>query len=496
MKTNALFNFIRSKLRLLMHIAIKRTSTLRKDDHLIILADSDKNIPESIFSREELAFLKKELKADKKQIAINQYNRMILIQMVDIGEKPQYQLLEIARKCGSTISSRINGLKIEKVTVTSSTNEELTLAVLEGMLLSNYQFLKYRTNASKEAFSLKTIQLHSTIVSNKELQYIESVCAATYQARTLVNEPQSFLNAREMAKQFARMGKEAGFKVEILNKAKITQLKMGGLLAVNLGSIEPPTFTIMEYKPAGAKNKKPYVLVGKGVVYDTGGMSLKPTPNSMDFMKCDMGGGATVAGAMYAIAKAKLPVHVIGLVPATDNRPDGNAYVPGDVITMMSGKTVEVLNTDAEGRLILSDALHYAKRYKPELVLEFATLTGAASAAIGQYGIVAMGKVDEITRAELHKAGENVYERLAEFPFWDEYDELIKSDVADIKNVGGPSGGAITAGKFLAQFTDYPFMHFDIAGPAYVKSMDSYRGKYGTGVGVRLLFEFFKQKSK
>jgi leucyl aminopeptidase len=215
----------------------------------------------------------------------------------------------------------------------------------------------------------------------------------------------------------------------------------------------------------------------------------------MDFMKCDMGGAATVAGSLYAIAKAKLPIHVVGLVPATDNRPDGNAYVPGDVITMMSGKTVEVLNTDAEGRLILSDALHYAKRYKPELVLDFATLTGAASTAIGPFGIVAMGTVDDKTREELHTAGKNVYERLAEFPFWDEYDDLIKSDVADIKNVGGPFGGAITAGKFLAQFTDYPYMHFDIAGPAYVKSTDSYRGKYGTGVGVRLLFEFFKNKT-
>jgi leucyl aminopeptidase len=478
-----------------MHIAIKRTSTLRKDDHLIILADNDKNIPDSIFSREELAFLKKERKAEKKQITINQYTRMILIQMVDVSDKPQYQLLEIARKNGSTIASRINGLNIEKVTVSSSTSQELTLAVLEGIILSNYQFLKYRTNASKEAYSLKAIQLDAPSVSNKELQYLESVCAATYQARTLVNEPQSFLTATEMAKQFARMGKEAGFKVEILNKAKITQLKMGGLLAVNLGSIEPPTFTIMEYKPSNAKNKKPYVLVGKGVVYDTGGMSLKPTPNSMDFMKCDMGGGATVAGAMYAIAKAKLPIHVVGLVPATDNRPDGNAYVPGDVITMMSGKTVEVLNTDAEGRLILSDALHYAKRYKPELVMDFATLTGAASTAIGPLGIVAMGTVDENTRQELHSAGKNVYERLAEFPFWDEYDDLIKSDVADIKNVGGPFGGAITAGKFLAQFTDYPYMHFDIAGPAYIKSTDSYRGKYGTGVGVRFMFEFFKQKS-
>ena len=293
-----------------------------------------------------------------------------------------------------------------------------------------------------------------------------------------------------------KMGKDAGFSVTVLDKEEITKMKMGGLLSVNLGSIDPPTFTIMEYKPANAVNKKPYVLVGKGVVYDTGGMSLKPTPNSMDSMKCDMAGGAAVGGAMYAIAKSKLPVHVIALVPATDNRPDGNAYVPGDVITMMSGKTVEVLNTDAEGRLILADALHYAKSLKPEVVLEFSTLTGAAAAAIGQYGIVSMGKVDDATRAELEIAGNNVYERLAEFPMWDEYDDLLKSDIADLKNIGGPYGGAITAGRFLLNFTDYPYMHFDIAGPAFIKGNDSYRGKNGTGVGVRLITEFIKNRVK
>jgi leucyl aminopeptidase len=279
----------------------------------------------------------------------------------------------------------------------------------------------------------------------------------------------------------------------VLNKSKIEALKMGGILAVNTGSVEPPTFTIMEYKPKKAVNKKPIVLVGKGVVYDTGGLSLKPTANSMDFMKCDMAGGAAVGATLYAIAKAELPIHVIGLVPATDNRPGGNAYTPGDVITQHNGITVEVLNTDAEGRLILADALSYAQQYKPELVIDLATLTGAAAAAIGQYGIVCMGTADEKTKNKLKASGNNVYERLAEFPFWDEYDELIKSDIAEIKNVGGPTAGAITAGKFLHRFTDYPWMHFDIAGPAFIKGPDSYRGKNGTGVGVRLLFDYLKQ---
>jgi leucyl aminopeptidase len=248
----------------------------------------------------------------------------------------------------------------------------------------------------------------------------------------------------------------------------------------------------MEYKPKNARNKQPVILVGKGVVYDTGGLSLKPTPNSMDMMKCDMAGSAAVAGAIYAVAKAKLPVHVIGLVPATDNRPGENAYVPGDVITMFNGLTVEMLNADAEGRMILADALAYAQKYKPQLVIDLATLTGAAVAAIGTSGIVAMGTADEKTKDKLKQSGNNTFERLAEMPFWEDYDDLIKSDIADMKNIGGPYAGAITAGKFLARYIDYPWMHFDIAGPAFLTSKDGYRGKGGTGVGVRLLYDYLK----
>jgi leucyl aminopeptidase len=311
-----------------------------------------------------------------------------------------------------------------------------------------------------------------------------------------VNEPQSYLDAVTFADEMKSMGKKAGLKVEVLNKKQIESLKMGGLLAVNKGSQTPPTFTILEWKPKKVKNKQPLVLVGKGVVYDTGGLSLKPTPNSMDTMKCDMAGGAAVAAAMYAIAKAQLPYYVIGLVPATDNRPGENAYTPGDVIKMYDGQTVEVLNTDAEGRMLLGDALAYAKKYKPELVLDFATLTGAAAAAIGPYGIVCMGTAAEKQKNALKESGNTVYERLVEFPFWDEYAKLIKSDLADMKNIGGPIAGAITAGKFLEKYTDYPWMHFDIAGPAYISSTDSYRGKNATGVAVRLLFDFVKGMSK
>jgi leucyl aminopeptidase len=289
------------------------------------------------------------------------------------------------------------------------------------------------------------------------------------------------------------MGKTAGFKVEVLTKKKIESLKMGGLLAVNRGSIDPPTFSILEYKPSGAKNKRPVVLVGKGIVFDTGGLSLKPTSDSMDYMKSDMSGAAAVAGTFYAIARSRVPVYIIGLVPATDNRPDGNAYVPGDVIKMYDGTNVEVLNTDAEGRMILADALSYAKQFDPELVINLATLTGAAAIAIGKYGIVGMGNARRDVMEKLIESGYKVNERIAEFPFWDDYNELIKSDIADLKNIGGKHAGAITAGKFLEHFTDYPFIHLDIAGPAFNKKPDSYRGKGGSGVGVRLLFDFLKK---
>jgi leucyl aminopeptidase len=204
-----------------------------------------------------------------------------------------------------------------------------------------------------------------------------------------------------------------------------------------------------------------------------------------------MGGAGTVIGAMQAIASNQLPVHVIALLPATDNRPSGNAYAPGDVITMHDGTTVEVLNTDAEGRLILADALSFAKKYKPKLVIDLATLTGAAVAAIGHYGFVSMHKNANDEHKKLKEVGDNVHERLAEFPFWSDYDELIKSDIADIKNLGGPYGGAITAGKFLAYFTDFPFIHIDLPG-VYSKSKYGYRGKGATGMGVRLLYHFIK----
>ncbi|MBU1009019.1 MAG: peptidase M17 [Bacteroidetes bacterium] len=369
------------------------------------------------------------------------------------------------------------------------------MALAEGMALGNYQFLKYRKDAAEKKNSLNNIFICCDGVAQAEVNQLKAVVDATLWARDLVNEPVNKLNAEQLAESISERMREAGGKAEVLNKNKIEALKMGGLLSVNLGSIDPPTFTILEWKPENAVNTQPYILVGKGVVYDTGGMSLKPSA-SMDTMKCDMAGGALVSAAISAIATARLPIYVMALIPATDNRPDGNAYVPGDIISMFDGTTVEVLNTDAEGRLILADALAYAKKFNPKLVINFATLTGSASRAIGPQGIVAMQVNATEEFASLNQSGDNVYERLVQFPMWDEYKEQLKSEIADLKNIGGPEGGAITAGKFLEHFTDYPFIHLDIAGPAFIERRDSYRGQGGTGIGVRLLFDFFNKLSR
>ena len=365
------------------------------------------------------------------------------------------------------------------------------LALAEGLALSNYQFLKYFKDADKKRYQLENITLLDTFEA-KEISRLNNTTKAVYWSRDMVNEPLSYLTAPQLAKEIQAFDKIDNLKVTVLDKKKIEELKMGGLLAVNLGSIDEPTFTIVEYKPKNPKNKKPIVLVGKGVVYDTGGLSLKPTAGSMDSMKSDMGGAACMAGTIYAAAMNELDLHIIALIPATDNRPGGNAYVPGDVITMYDGTTVEVLNTDAEGRMILADALAYSNELDPELVIDAATLTGAAVAAIGQKASCVMGNAKQETIDALIKSGYNVHERLALMPFWDDYAEEVKSSIADLKNLGGKYAGSITAGKFLEHFVKSPYIHLDIAGPAFLDSVDNYKGKGGTGVGVRLLNNFLE----
>ena len=395
---------------------------------------------------------------------------------------------EKMRKHGAKVRAELDR-KVEKIACFG--DDTYAFDALEGFLLASYKFTKYFTKNEEKENLLKSIVVTDDITDASINELMNTTKAVSW-ARDMVNEPVSFLNAEQLSEEIRAIGSDAGLSVTVLEKSQIESLKMGGLLAVNQGSIDPPTFMIIEHKPDNATNEKPIVLVGKGVVYDTGGLSIKPTPNSMDIMKSDMGGAACMAGAIYLAALQKLPLHIVCLIPATDNRPGLNAYAPGDVVTMYNGSTVEVLNTDAEGRMILADALAYSKKYDPEVVIDAATLTGAAHRAIGAQASIIMGNADDKYFADLEKAGNEVYERTVRFPFWDEYLEEMKSDIADLKNLGGPTAGMITAGKFLEQFVEAPYVHMDIAGPAWMDRQDAYRTKGGSGVGVRLLYQFFK----
>lgn len=469
---------------------IKRANRISDSKCLVIICSNADELKKYSLSASDIEYFRNAAADERKTVSLVTPQGALIVIFKD-KKAERNKLAETLRKAGAALISFFNDSRVSSTELTDATgNNEHLLLVAEGILLSNYQFLKYKTaKKEKEKNTLEEIVLVATGLKEQDVNQLRISTEATFIARDLVNEPVITLNAETLADEFRRLGKDSGFRVEVLNKAKITALKMGGLLAVNKGSDIPPTFTIMEHKPARPRNKKPVVLVGKGVVFDTGGYNVK-VGTGMETMKCDMAGAATVGAIMWAVAKAKLNVHVIGIVPATDNRIDGSGYVAGDVLTMYNGKTVEVLNTDAEGRLILGDALAYAEKYEPGLIMDFATLTGAAMVAIGPVGIVAMGTAGNEVKKSLTNSGNRVHERLAEFPFWDEYDEMIRSDVADIKNIGGAYAGAITAGKFLAHFVKSPWMHFDIAGPAFITAKDAYRTKGGTGVGVRLMIDF------
>jgi leucyl aminopeptidase len=289
-----------------------------------------------------------------------------------------------------------------------------------------------------------------------------------------------------VARSAEEIARRHGFAITVLDKAAIVREGMGALMAVAQGSAEEPRFIALEYKGA---ETAPVVLVGKGVTFDTGGISIKPAQN-MEDMKYDMSGAAAVLGTFEMLGRLKPPVHVVGLIPTTENMPSGTAVKPGDVVTSLSGKTIEVINTDAEGRLILCDALVYARRYKPAAVLDIATLTGAIVVALGHTASGVMGTDDALVE-EVRRAGDRAGERVWPLPLWDEYRDLMKSDIADVKNSGGRPAGSISAGWFLREFVDgFPWVHLDIAGTAYTDREDATRVKGPTGIGVRLFSEF------
>ena len=310
-------------------------------------------------------------------------------------------------------------------------------------------------------------------------------------ARDLVNSPGVTMTPAELGNEPEKLGQRLGLKVTVFDKARLTNEGFGGILAVGKGSNNDPRFIIIEYGEAGA-GKPTICLVGKGLTFDSGGLSLKPA-DAMETMKSDMGGAAAVMGAMQVVGELKSPAHVVGLISSAENMPSGTAYRPGDIVTTLSGKMIEVLNTDAEGRIILSDGLFYAQRYNPAAIVEASTLTGAIITALGSHAIGMMG-TDQQLADQIIRAGEDSGERVWQLPLWDEYREMIKSEVADYKNMAGRAAGSITAGAFLAAFVgDCPFVHLDIAGTTWVdKPNKTYETHGGTGVGVRLLTEFIE----
>jgi leucyl aminopeptidase len=314
------------------------------------------------------------------------------------------------------------------------------------------------------------------------------IAEAANRARDMVNEPSNFMTPTDMAEAARKLAGEYGLGIEVFDRDKMEELGMGGLLGVSRGSQQPPRFIILTYKGRPSDDID-LALVGKGITFDSGGIDIKPSER-MHEMKGDMAGGASVMAALTALAQLKPKINVTGLIPATENLPSGNAMKPGDIISAMNGKTIEVLNTDAEGRLILADALSYAKKLGARAIIDIATLTGACHVALGDVCSGAFTN-DQRLADRLIAAGRETGELLWQLPMYDEYKEQLKSDIADIKNIGGRYGGAISAAKFLAEFIDgTPWVHLDIAGTYYTDREKGYIVKGATGIPVRTLVEY------
>lgn len=405
------------------------------------------------------------------------------------SEKPAAEAQEQLRRSAAEVLGKMKEWRPESAAVTAvGTLPEEVAAFVEGMTLADYSFDRYR---NKDVWHLKRLDIDSLFIKPAELEAAQRLWNRIFWCREWVNMPVQDLNAASFADELAAVASDLeGVTCTVMDKRQIESLRMGGLLAVNRGSVDEPRFVVLEYK---GSDDKPVALVGKGVMYDTGGLNIKPE-DCMTEMKSDMAGAATMASVLFAAADNRLPVHLLAFLPLTDNRPGFNAYAADDILTMYDGTTVEVVNTDAEGRLILADAIAYAvKNYQPRLVIDAATLTGAAVRAIGTFGIAAMQTSADNEFSMLKLLGEQVGERIVEFPMWDDYDDLLKSEVADLRNCGTvPQAGAITAGKFLAHFATTPYVHLDIAGVAFFSKAQHYYGPGASGFGIRLLYAFLQ----
>lgn len=419
------------------------------------------------------------------------------ILLIGLGKERDITL-ETLRRAGATATNQLQQKRLTDFTWIPADSplhnlqvEVMTCAWIEGLILADYRFDNYRSADPKRLPSLQ--QLTVLAGRKKEQPAIEAairraerLCRGVYLSRDLVNEPGNVKSPIFLAEQAQAIAAEVGLQCTVLDQLALEQEGCGALLGVAQGSIREPRMIVLHYQGAG--DERPVALIGKGVVFDSGGISLKPG-EKMDQMKMDMAGGATVLGTMLAAALLKLPVNLVGIVPAVENMPSGSAIRPGDILTSLAGSTIEILNTDAEGRLILADALTYAQRFNPREVIDLATLTGACIIALGHHAAAVLGNNNGLLR-QLQKAGEASGERCWQLPLWNEYTEQIKSEVADLKNIGGRPAGTITAAAFLQHFAkDFRWAHLDIAGTAWQEKGSDYRPAGGTGFGVRLLIE-------
>jgi len=391
---------------------------------------------------------------------------------------------EKLRQAGGRASTFLNTAGIKDIALSTRTISELKLMhtdFLEGFLLADYRFDRYKKEKDKKTFRSITILSKDNLT--KQVKLTKALVAATHFARDLINTPSNDMTPSALVKAARSIPKVS---VKVIERKQAEALGMGAYLSVSKGSTEPPKFIIVTYK---SRNIRPIVLIGKSITFDSGGISLKPS-EGLGKMKYDMAGGAAVLGALKASSEMNLPLHIIGILPATENLPGGSASKPGDVVKSIEGKTIEIITTDAEGRMSLADSIGYAKKFKPSAVIDIATLTGACVITFGGEAIAMMGNNEPLMRT-MKKASEETFERVWEMPLFDEYKEYVKSDIADLRNSAGKEGSLVTSGYFLREFAgEVPWIHLDIAGTAWTDKDKPYAPKGATGVGVRLLLNF------
>jgi leucyl aminopeptidase len=419
--------------------------------------------------------------------------------LVGLGKKAELNQ-ECLREAAGNAVQALRGVRVAHFATAlhlAGKFETALEAVCEGTLLGSYSFEQYKTKERDERFSFEGMQFLLPKGFNKSdvtcrINETVTLCSGVTLARDLVSHPGNVATTGYLAETARDLAASHNLTCEILEMDELERLGMNALVAVGKGSAEPPRLIVLEYH-GGEKKERPVVFVGKGITFDSGGISIKPGAG-MEEMKTDMSGGAAVLGAMQVAAALKLPVNLVGIIPTAENMPDAHAYKPGDVITSFSGTTIEITNTDAEGRLILCDALHFALKYKPVAMIDLATLTGACVVALGHEASGMMGNDQKLLGA-LKKAGDSCGERVWELPLWDGYGEAMKSDIADLKNAGNRYGGSITAGWFLKQFVGTSrWVHLDIAGTAWCDKSRPCSPKGASGVGVRLLIEYLRSR--